>query len=136
MIEYYKSYNDKEFSKELKRAVYEVGLKPSIEKTQFCVDKICELYGISTPNIILCKSKGFEGMYIGVRKEIVLNENIELIYLLHELRHHIQKETLSFFELSYEDKEHEARMWSSSLFYAVFPEEYLELVRLNKIKYV
>ena len=68
----------------------------------------------------LCNVSNFEGMYIGVRREIVLNEHIELIKLLHELRHHIQRETMSYFELSYEDKELEARMWSASLFYKVF----------------
>ena len=39
-------------------------------------------------------------------------------------------------ELSYEDKEIEARAWSSSLFYSVFPNDYLELAEQGKIKFV
>lgn len=136
MSEYYLSYDPQNFSEELLEAIREVGLYPTKEKAIECINNICFIYDIPKPRLNLCNVSNFEGMYIGVRREIVLNERIELIKLLHELRHHIQRETMSYFELSYEDKELEARMWSASLFYKVFPKEFIELCILGKIRYI
>lgn len=139
MINYYLTYDKESFSEELLKTTKELGLCFCLEKILDYVKKVCYNYDINTP-LITIKDKNKvmnEGIYLGYKKEIIFYGFPSLITLLHELRHHIQQETKIFdMELSYEDKEIEARAWSSSLFYSVFPETYLELAKQGQIKFI
>lgn len=137
--EYYKTYSSDSFSKELLSETRKLGICFSEEKIVEFTNTICYNNGIEAP-IVTFREKNKvlnEGIYIGYKKEIIFYGFPSLITVLHELRHHIQQETKLFdIELSYEDREIEARAWSSSLFYSVFPEIYLDLAKRNKIKFV
>jgi hypothetical protein len=77
-----------------------------------------------------------EAIYLDCSKEIIFYSKPTLITILHELRHYIQFNT-SFVELDfdYDDKEEEARAWSASLFFTLYPNEYMKLYNNNSLKY-
>lgn len=139
IIGYHTVYKKENFSKELLEATRELGLEPMKKDITNYIKVIGELYGIDDickVTIKTTKSPLNEGVYVGVANEIIFYTKPSLITILHEIRHFIQKKTdLNYVDLSYEDKELDARAWSSSLFYALYPEKYLYLCEKNLIKY-
>ncbi|MGL4774499.1 MAG: hypothetical protein ACRC2K_13140 [Clostridium sp.] len=137
---YYETYKSSEFSSGLKKKVKELGLKPTLEQVIEFAEYIKELYKIKFDIRIELKptKDAFNGgLYIDASKKIIFYRELSLITVLHELRHYIQFNTSMIFVVdSYNKREEEARAWSSSLFYAVFPNDYKKLSDAGCIKFV
>lgn len=136
---YYKALDINNFSNELVEAVREMGLKPSLSDVNKFMEFINEKYNIKEEYTIELNENGMynSGCYIDYLKKIIFYNKISLITALHEIRHYVQfntglKEHLNTYEL----REIEARSWSSSLFYASFPKEYISFSKTNNIKYI
>jgi hypothetical protein len=77
-----------------------------------------------------------EAIYLDCDKEIIFYCKPQLITILHELRHYIQFNTdFRDLEFDYDDKEEEARAWSASLYYILYPNQYMNLYDNNLLKY-
>lgn len=138
---YYQMYDTNKFSKKLLDKTKELTLNPDLSLIDDYLDFIVSHYNISKdkPKTTLedKKSNLGRGCYIRKTNEIILYGNIELITVLHEIRHFIQFNTIMQPLLTtYQEREEDARGWSSSLFYAIYPTEYLELANKGKIKFI
>ena len=123
---YYKIYETKSFSKELIEETKKLGLNPDLDKINEYIKFINEKYDIEDVNLKIIHEKDKEsnsrGCYIDYKKEIVFYGDINLITVLHEIRHYIQFNSLvKHIFRTYNEREEEARGWSSSLFYAIYP---------------
>ena len=77
-----------------------------------------------------------EAIYLDCDKEIIFYCKPQVITILHELRHYIQFNTdFRDLEFDYDDKEEEARAWSASLYYILYPNQYMNLYDNNLLKY-
>lgn len=138
---YYKTYEVESFSKELLEATRELGLNPTIDKIYDYVKFINKKFKIEGVELTLSyeddNSRTSRGCYIDYSKEIRFYGTINLITVLHEIRHYIQFNSLvKCLFVTYNQREEEARGWSSSLFYALYPDKYLELSEQGKIKFI
>ena len=138
MINYYKIYDKGKFSVELLEETKKLGLTPTLEQINDYVLFLNKKYNINNINLKLYQEKGSNGgCYINLKKEIRFYGELNLITVLHELRHYIQfNSPIKVLFNTYEDREEEARGWSSSLFYAIYPEKYMELANQGKIKFI
>lgn len=137
---YYEMIESKSFNKKLKKEVKRLGVNPSMEgvirfynfiKTYNEIDQDIRI------NLNEEKNGTNGGLYMHYCKKIIFYEKLSLITVLHELRHYIQFNTdLIFLLNSYSKREEDARAWSSSLFFSVFPKEYKELAKTGKIKFI
>ena len=133
-------YDRNSFTAELMNKVKELGLFPNKEQVRIFVDYIQTSFDISYKLDIKyedVKESKSNGCYIDYKKEMRLYGVVSLITLLHEVRHYIQFNTpMKTFFKTYEEREEEARGWSSSLMYSVFEEDYLRLESEGKIKFI
>ena len=133
-------YSKDSFTVELTEQVKKLGLYPGKENIDHFVDYITNSFDINDKLVIkyydVPQSKS-NGCYIDYKKEIRLYGRVSLITFLHEIRHYIQFNTpMKTFFKTYDEREVEARGWSSSLFYSVFEEDYLRLSNEGKIKFI
>lgn len=138
---YYNFYKSGSFSKELLDRTKELGLEPTIDEINSYVEFINKKFDIKDVKLTLIQEKdnikNSRGCYIDYKKEIRFYGDINLITVLHELRHYIQfNGKIKFMFKTYHQREEEARGWSSSLFYALYPDLYEELSKQGKIKFI
>lgn len=138
---YYKVYKSESFSNELLLETKKLGLNPTLDEIKNYVKFLNEKYKIVNVDLKIIHEKSNEnnsrGCYIDYKKEIRFYGDINLITVLHELRHYIQFNSIikTIFK-TYDSREEEARGWSSSLFYAIYPTEYMKLTEQGKIKFI
>lgn len=139
MIGYHLVYDENNFSERLIEATKKLGNKPKKAIIEKYLKEVQSIFNISVKCTVKYKkecSAFNEGIYVNTSKEIIFYNRPTLITVLHEIRHYIQyNTTLNLAKLTYEDKEVEARAWSSSLFYSIYPNKYLNLCSKGKIKY-
>lgn len=138
---YYETYNKDSFSKETIEETKRLGFSPSIEDIKSYVLFLNNKYGIKDVNLKITHQKESVskngGCYIDYKKEIIFFGTINLITVLHELRHYIQfNSAIKPLFKTYNEREEEARSWSSSLFYSMYPDKYLKLAEQGKIKFI
>lgn len=137
---YYEMIDKNTFNKKLKKEVKRLGLNPSMDGVIRFYDFIKEYNDIDQDIKIMLKEEKNSvngGLYMHYCKKIIFYEKLSLITVLHELRHYIQFNTdLIFLLNSYSKREEDARAWSSSLFFAVFPKEYKRLANEGRIKFI
>lgn len=138
---YYLMYDSKNFSETLISNTKQLGLNPSKESIIEYLKFIVEHYKIKEPIPKISfedkESLLGRGCYIRKSNEIIFYGKTELITVLHEIRHFVQFNTIlqSVFK-NYNEREEDARGWSSSLFYTIYPTEYLNLSNQGKIKFI
>ena len=124
-MRYYKMYNKKQFSKKLLKETKKLGLYPSdkeIEKYLFFIRKHFRIKPII--RLSYKDECGInKGVYLKYNNKVIFYGKPDLLVVLHEFRHVIQLNT-SMQKLNI-DIEEEAKGWSSSLFYSLYPKEYL-----------
>lgn len=138
---YYEAYNKKSFSKETIDNTLKLGLNPTLEDIMLYVSFLNEKYDIKDVDLKITHEENSTnksgGCYIDYKKQIIFFGKINLITVLHELRHYIQfNSAIRPLFKTYNEREEEARGWSSSLFYSMYPEKYLEFANQGKIKFI
>lgn len=136
---YYKAIDYENFSNKLLERTKKLGVKPSEEDVRDYLVFIRENFKIKNEvELEFIKNSEYDGgCYVDCNRRIIIYKNITLIKVLHEIRHFIQFNThIKEILTNYEDRELDARAWSSSLFYSLFPEEYLSFSKTDCIKYI
>lgn len=133
-------YKKESFSEELLKATRGIGLQPTIEDINNYILFVKKRYDISVDVKVTLENNKQDkngGCYIDYKKEIIFYGELNLITVLHEIRHYIQfNSSIKPLFKTYNDREEEARAWSSSLFYALYPETYDKLSEEGKIKFI
>lgn len=135
-MKYYQTYKKEQFSFKLLKETKKLSLKPTTKEIEKYIMFIRKHFRINAKLTIKLKDElGVnKGVYLKYRKTIIFYGEPDLLTVLHEIRHFIQLNT-KIIGLNV-DIEEEARAWSSSLFYSVFPDEYLKLTKEGKIVFV
>lgn len=138
---YYEHYSKESFSKETINETLKLGFNPSVEEIMSYVLFLNEKYEINNVKLKITHQENeinkSGGCYIDYKKEIIFFGKINLITVLHELRHYLQfNSAIKPLFKTYQDREEEARGWSSSLFYSMYKEKYLSLAEQGKIKFI
>lgn len=138
---YYRTYKGESFSRELLDNTRLLGLNPTIDEIMEYVNFLNLNFKIKNVNLNIIHEKDSDnnsrGCYIHYKKEIRFYGEINLLTVLHELRHYIQfNSKIKHLFKTYNQREEEARGWSSSLFFALYPELYIELSEKGKIKFI
>lgn len=138
---YYRTYKGESFSRELLDNTRLLGLNPTIDEIMEYVNFLNLNFKIKNVNLNIIHEKDIDnnsrGCYIHYKKEIRFYGEINLLTVLHELRHYIQfNSKIKHLFKTYNQREEEARGWSSSLFFALYPELYIELSEKGKIKFI
>lgn len=138
---YYRTYRTESFSRELLNRTRMLGLNPTIDEIMEYVKFLNLNFRIKNINLNIsqeeCCDSNSRGCYIHYKKEIRFYGEINLLTVLHELRHYIQfNSRIKHLFKTYNQREEEARGWSSSLFFALYPELYMELSEKGEIKFI
>lgn len=138
---YYRTYKTESFSRELLDETRMLGLNPTIDEIMGYVKFLNLNFKIKNVNLNIIHEKDSDnnsrGCYIHYKKEIRFYGEINLLTVLHELRHYIQfNSKIKYLFKTYSQREEEARGWSSSLFFALYPELYMELSEQGKVKFI
>ena len=119
-------YNGYKIAPDTLKEVAKLGYTPKINRILRFAEFLKRKYNISKKlEIELRKDVGAFNGGLYIDNKIIIYENIKLPTLLHELRHWIQFNTRISKELhTYELREIDARMWSSSIICKVNTEKY------------